>query len=238
MRAEIVRNIEVADLNIDLGADIQLCDLNSFWIQPDGSSDGQLFLWNTGERSRGITVSNSGMYTVEVREGCKVARDSVRISFENHPPAFSLGEDETWCNDHAKTLTIDFDIKDFSVTWQDGSNGPILNVETAGTYWAKIENECGMSSDSVTFSKVDLSDLKTYNFISPDTRDGKNQYFVVDERMVGASLLVFNRWGKNVYSSMTYMNDWDGDELPSGIYFYTLMHECIEPLKGTVTIMR
>jgi gliding motility-associated-like protein len=41
-------------------------------------------------------------------------------------------------------------------------------------------------------------------------------------------VFIFNRWGKKVYEKSAYNNEWDGDGLPSGTYFYT-----IDPGDGT-----
>ena len=35
-------------------------------------------------------------------------------------------------------------------------------------------------------------------------------------------LTIFNRWGRVVYHSKDYQNDWDGDNLSDGTYFYVL----------------
>ena len=125
-----------------------------------------------------------------------------------------------------------------SFTWQDGSEGTSFQADTFGTYWLKVENTCGVSIDSITFTREVFSDIQTYNYISPDSGDEFNQFFILDERLTGSKLVVFNRWGKEVFSSLNYQNDWDGAGLASGIYFYTVASECIEPLKGVVTIMR
>lgn len=37
-----------------------------------------------------------------------------------------------------------------------------------------------------------------------------------------ADLTVFNRWGRVVYQSSNYQNDWDGGDLSDGTYFYVL----------------
>jgi len=33
-------------------------------------------------------------------------------------------------------------------------------------------------------------------------------------------LIVYNRWGKKVYESNNYQNDFDGQGLPDGVYYY------------------
>ena len=55
--------------------------------------------------------------------------------------------------------------------------------------------------------------------------DGYNDNFViVHTDLVKLKLLVFNRWGNQVYSSNDYKNDWNGkgpggNDLPAGTYF-------------------
>lgn len=43
-----------------------------------------------------------------------------------------------------------------------------------------------------------------------------NRYYEASE------LTIFNRWGRIVYHSKDYQNDWDGGDLPDGTYFYVL----------------
>jgi hypothetical protein len=51
-------------------------------------------------------------------------------------------------------------------------------------------------------------------------------------------LTVSNRWGKQVYSSGAYQNNWDADGVEDGIYFYQLKPEGGEPLTGWVEVLR
>lgn len=55
-----------------------------------------------------------------------------------------------------------------------------------------------------------------------------------------SELVVFNRQGRVVYKSSNYQNDWDGGNLPDGVYFYVLKcHGFKTPkavFKGSVTI--
>lgn len=77
--------------------------------------------------------------------------------------------------------------------------------------------------------------LKIPNIFTPNG-DGVNDYFEIgygDEGkpindlnvyFLSNKLTVINRWGRIVYVSNDYKNDWDGGKLPDGTYFYVL--EC------------
>lgn len=107
--------------------------------------------------------------------------------------------------------------------------------------------------------------LKIPNIFTPNG-DGINDYFIIDNDSSGGGyddnetrgsgneydsykplndyylrteLTIFNRWGRIVYRSSDYRNDWDGGKLPDGTYFYVL--ECVgeqnnHRYQGSVTI--
>lgn len=230
--------IQEADLNVSLGQDVTLCDQTSHELNGHPDHSGKTFLWSTGHTSPAITVTSSGDFWVEVSGQCNLERDTVHVAFFKTPPVFSLGVDELLCEFEPRTLSVDVASQDFRFFWQDDSDESSFIADDFGTYWVRVENACGVSTDTITFTKKVFTDLDTYNFISPDNQDDRNQFFTVDERLVGATLSVYNRWGKPVFQSSGYQNNWDGDDLPSGVYFYTIQDPCIDPLKGTLTIMR
>ncbi|HEX6891049.1 MAG TPA: gliding motility-associated C-terminal domain-containing protein [Chryseolinea sp.] len=71
--------------------------------------------------------------------------------------------------------------------------------------------------------------------------DGFNQYFFIPkiELYEDAELSVVDRWGKSVYRSNGYKNDWDGDDLSSGVYYYVLdLKKRNTVIKGIVNIVK
>jgi gliding motility-associated-like protein len=77
------------------------------------------------------------------------------------------------------------------------------------------------------------------NVITPNS-DGFNDAFVIDHLSSGAwALSVYNRYGQQVYYSPAYTNDWDGDGLSPGVYYYALQHAFVdETYKGWLHIIR
>ncbi|MGF1637116.1 MAG: gliding motility-associated C-terminal domain-containing protein [Cyclobacteriaceae bacterium] len=91
--------------------------------------------------------------------------------------------------------------------------------------------------DSVYVEQV--NDLWIPNVITPNG-DGLNDSFVIRGLEKGQwSLMVYNKWGKTVYHNTDYRNNWSGEKLHSGVYFYLLKHRVCSTLqyKGTLTII-
>ncbi|HFA51205.1 MAG TPA: T9SS type B sorting domain-containing protein [Bacteroidetes bacterium] len=92
---------------------------------------------------------------------------------------------------------------------------------------------------------VAAGDCFVPNMISPNG-DGENDEFTIPCAAVypGSSLVVYNRYGSQVYESRDYQNDWqgsyDGAPLPVGTYFYQLSLNDGEGtvLQGYVAVMR
>lgn len=61
------------------------------------------------------------------------------------------------------------------------------------------------------------------NIITPNG-DGKNDVLEIREivQYPGSRLLVYNRWGNQVYKSEDYKNNWDASGLSDGTYYYIL----------------
>ncbi|MES2387987.1 MAG: gliding motility-associated C-terminal domain-containing protein, partial [Bacteroidota bacterium] len=66
-------------------------------------------------------------------------------------------------------------------------------------------------------------DLIFYNVISPNGDSLNSSFYIRNlELYPNSQLTLFNRWGKEVYSSDNYLNNWSGADMPSGVYYYML----------------
>jgi len=82
------------------------------------------------------------------------------------------------------------------------------------------------------------------NVITPNG-DGRNDRFAIPnlELYQQPILEVFNRYGQKIYESAGYRNDWDGNNYPTGTYFYLLRtrrpgQENLLEFKGWVQVLR
>lgn len=109
--------------------------------------------------------------------------------------------------------------------------GTIIATDTI--VWLYVTDAAG-NVDSCSFT-ITVSDcgITIYESFSPNG-NGQNEYFFVEnlDAFPNSSVIIFNRWGTEVYQSDNYQNDWNGisqskyniagNELPEGTYYYIL----------------
>lgn len=89
-------------------------------------------------------------------------------------------------------------------------------------------------------SKVQFENkLTTYNIITPNG-DNLNDELVIENVALypNNDLIVFNRWGREVYRKTNYDNSWKADDLPAGTYYYLFTVKGGQSIKAWFQIMR
>jgi len=131
-------------------------------------------------------------------------------------------------------LSQNYTAADVSIRWfKDGvlipgENSLTLPVLTAGFYDIEVTFNATGCTDIEGQQVVLLENCIIPQGISPDG-DGKNDFFDLSNFNV-VRIEIFNRLGRMVYSKDNYTNEWfgqtnNGDELPVGTYFYTMIYE-------------
>lgn len=122
----------------------------------------------------------------------------------------------------------------------------------AGEYTAHLKSIYGC--DSIVTLHLNLSkrygnEIDIPQGFSPNG-DGKNDYFYIPEidHYPQNKLVIFNRWGNNIYEASPYINNWDGrsnrgitigQDLPVGTYFYIIeLDDSIPAKKGFIYLSR
>ena len=89
-----------------------------------------------------------------------------------------------------------------------------------GDYRLSIRDTLGCTRTydlSLDFDK----DIYVPNVFTPNN-DGKNDTFQILNLPDDSKLVITNRWGKQVYQSSKYQNDWNGGSEVDGVYYYSL----------------
>lgn len=172
-------------------------------------------------RVRGRSADATGQYSPSVEINIIGAPEAPVIGVVCNDVRVIDGESGEWFKDGQKLSEI--------------PDGEISLIGVGkGEYYIVSDNGCGVAiSNKVMFEPVIIP-----NIITPNG-DSKNDTFIVDERLTDSQVKIMNRWGEEVFTSPDYQNDWNGDALPSGVYFYSLQTGCLnEILKGSLTIAR
>ena len=152
-------------------------------------------------------------------------------------PPFTLGDDRNICEGEK----IHFDLKHLhsKYLWQDGSKGPRYTIEEEGIYWLTIHSNNCVQTDSVLIEIEDCFEIP--NIFSPNN-DSYNDFFKIKGIQYKTwNLQIYNRWGRLIHESLDYKNDWDGDTVSDGSYYYILSSQEkgeITSYKGWVEIVR
>jgi gliding motility-associated-like protein len=205
--------VNVTEFSVDLGEDQTFCDAEPQIITAviDGEeTSAATYLWNTGETTESILVSDSGVYEVTVTiDECPVEA-SVEYTF-NESPIIALGPDSQTCD--LLEFTLDATPSNFiegnvNYTWTlDGTdldqNTPILNPDDFGfgTYQVTVffdDPDCNTVDDitlslrddigvSITSDDVDnlfcVNETATFNasLQNADIIEADFQWFVNDQ---------------------------------------------------------
>jgi gliding motility-associated-like protein/uncharacterized repeat protein (TIGR01451 family) len=98
--------------------------------------------------------------------------------------------------------------------------GKIVNTVSV----TAVEPDPNLANNVATDVKEIIGDVVAPNVITPNG-DGKNDVFRIDglELHPDNTLSIFNRWGNEVFRSKgPYKNDWNGNGLNEGTYYYLL----------------
>ncbi len=127
------------------------------------------------------------------------------------------------------------------ITNPDSDSTTVAGLNTLGTYHF-IYTNANACADTVAITVLPAG-ITIPNIFTPNG-DGKNDVFEIKglESYSGSQLLIFNRWGNDVYRADNYLNNWNGSGLAEGTYYYILNRRdhtgSITTFKGWVFLKR
>jgi len=132
------------------------------------------------------------------------------------------------------------------VVWEfgDGSpvsteSSPVHTYAAPGTYRPRVRvgHNQGRCEAVAPLPPVEVLERKPVpNIITPNG-DAANQTFRLGPDCP-ARLQVFSRWGRKVFESAPYRDEWNADGQPDGVYYYLLTYPDGRRVKGWVEVVR
>ena len=163
-----------------LGKDTTLCDTKALTYNFNFS--GANYLWSTGAASNSLSITQAGLYWLELsQEGC-VKKDSVMVRFTPEP-LVHLGNDTALCEGVTKILDAYY--ANATYLWNNGSSTPTINVTKPGRYWVAVNGNGCIVSDTIEINYLMLPHAP----LKSDTTLCEGQTLVLNPKVNNASLL-------------------------------------------------
>lgn len=106
--------------------------------------------------------------------------------------------------------------------------------------WPRQVEAFGSTNDFFQREPFDIEclcdDINLPNTLIKNITEDKILRFSPRSIIADSALWIYNRWGKEVYHTTEYQNDWDSNTVKSGVYFYTLQIG-EDVFKKTLTIL-
>ena len=211
------------------------------------------YSWSNGgaDTSIYVTPGSTTNYNVSVTDACGSAVTSSFQVVVTQPLQLSI-PDQTICLGNSITITpgVTGGAPAFYYIWETLSGPDSLSPSPSGTagltptangtYQLTIWDNCNtMVVDQFAINVQEACEVFVPNVFSPNG-DNANEQFVVKnlEKFPNSILTVYNRWGNKVYESTNYQNDWNGNGVADGVYYFILNVSDGKVHKGFVTLLR
>jgi len=231
-------------------------DLQNNTVHADASSLS--FEWNfdngstSTKKSPEVVFDQPGTYRIVViatsRAQCIDSMDREFVVFEEHKTY--AGEDVEISKGIAYQLmatgsvgytwTPADKLNDYAISNPMATITETTEFEVTGTDYFGCRTQ-----DAITLSVLEDYSILANNVITPDG-NGENDVWVIKniETYPENHVMVFDRWGREVYSVDSYKNDWgatdrEGRVLMDGTYYYVLeFPEVNKVVKGAITVIK
>ncbi len=204
------------------------------------------YLWSNGHTDSYMYVDSSGVYVRTLSNDICHTSDSTEVIFGRLADLSVHIESDSVAHDEPVRLSAGSSTQLINWQWHFGdgyssySPTPSHKYWQAGQYTIRLRainmHGCSAEIDGNIYVKEHLF---IPNVFTPNN-DGYNDYFeIVTNTSADMILTVWNRQGRQVYASDDYGNDWSGDDLPSGVYYYQLRRDGSEQqTRGVVHLLK
>lgn len=141
-------SVDYSTLGANLGPDTTIC-ADSVNMTLTAAAGFEQYVWNTGDTTQTIQITQPGTYWVSVDSECNFCSDTIIVSLQT-PLHLEIGNDTIICGDEPFLLPIAPNLMNLNqYTWSNGATTPQINVNQAGEYILNAGYVCGILSDTI-----------------------------------------------------------------------------------------
>lgn len=128
----------------DLGPDTLLnCNNGPITLAPQ--TQGDEFLWSTGDTSPTLTVTSPGIYSLTVSSECGFVADTIEVFQNADTPTASISGPASICRGDTAVLQAATNLSGLW-SWSSGDTLPAISAVEPGLYVATITDFCGRTA--------------------------------------------------------------------------------------------
>ena len=238
--------INVYDEDFSMSDDIEICGGESTRLSASG---GAGYIWTDGDDAFVSDMANpivnpdtTSLYKVNIIDsnGCTF-EDSLTVSVVPEVIADFEVNKLFNCESIPVVSFENTSVNAETYLWDFGNgntseeDGPFHQFEDFGEYevtLSALSQGClSQKKTAITVSDPFIPNVVTLN------NDGSNEKFLLSfgESM---SVKIFNRWGKKLFESDDYQNNWPEKDIKSGVYYYEALFPNGTPCSGWVHVMK
>jgi gliding motility-associated-like protein len=217
--------------------ELSLCENESYFIEVESIFES--YLWNTGEITPRITITETGTYTVRVTniDGCSSTKTFIIL-----PSGIATITSIDIFDFEGSQNTVQINYTglgdyQFSLDGNYFQESPIFTNVEAGEYTVIVDDINGCGSVSQLIYVLDYP-----RFFTPNG-DGFNDVWEIKNFFEpNAKIYIFNRYGQFIKEIRANQSGWDGslegESLPSSDYWFSLFLENGRNIKGHFSLKR
>ncbi|PWS30564.1 DUF7507 domain-containing protein [Pedobacter paludis] len=172
------------------------------------------------------TTETNNTPTVTVVPKSPIAVDDNAETKANKPVVIPVLANDT---PGTTTVTVEIVNQPANGTLKINADGTVTYTPNPGytgtdSFTYRIKDQYGYYSNIATVSvQTDFFEIRVPNLFTPNG-DGTNDTFEIRglNQFAQNDLVILNRWGNEVYKSSNYQNNWTGEGLNEGTYYYLL----------------
>jgi len=256
-RGQATQTITVDNINqVSAGSNATICPfLDSATIGSASNPPANFYTWTPAAGLSCPTCpttiakpSTTTTYTLTASDGTCNFSTTVTINVKPLPVTSTTSPVTI---DRGQTVTLNVTGLVSNYQWSPNStlsnyNSPnpdaTPSVTTTYTVIGKGANGC-YGVDSVVVDVKDDSLLFFYNTFTPNGDGINDTWFIGNiDLFPNNEVIIFNRYGKEIYTANGYLNQWDGTidgtNVPDATYYYIVYTGTGQSYRGSVTIIR